>query len=341
MGRLDALRAIVAPKAVAAAAYSPRPRLASTDATYWTAYYAVRWLDLAPGEEPGGRQVGREAHYFVREHGDEAAEREARQRAERLRAEGRAPTVVFEEGNPRGHTPATPPARPRRKRTAPPSSRGRSPLSSGASVGPEHELAEHARGYDHLLEPEGDLLATAFPASIARKLARAPGGWRTLSEHELLELGLSPAERARVEAMQILTRRSFAPLPKTPVVNSAQVAAVYGQRLAGHTREVFLVVALNGRNEVLASVEVATGALHHLAITPAQVLAPVIRAGASSFIMLHNHPSGDPTPSPQDIALTKTHAAVAASVGIPLVDHVIIAGRGGGFRSLLDLGHLS
>ncbi len=215
------------------------------------------------------------------------------------------------------------------------SSRGRSPVSAG-TLGPEHELSAEARAYRDIAEPERDLLSTIFSDQVAAMLAAAPGGWRTLSEAELV--GLSEADRRAVKALQVLVQRSFPPLPRRPVTTSADLAAFYGPRLAGHTREVFIAAGLNGKSEIIASVEVAAGAPHHVSVLPRQVIAAMLRTGASAFTIIHNHPSGDPTPSSEDVALTRTIAAAGECVGLPLVDHVIVACRGRGYTSLLDLG---
>ncbi len=73
---------------------------------------------------------------------------------------------------------------------------------------------------------------------------------------------------------------------------------------------------------------------------PADVLRPMIRVGASGFILVHNHPSSDATPSDQDIELTENLVRAGAVVGIHLVDHVVIGARGGGYASVYDLGLL-
>jgi DNA repair protein RadC len=227
-----------------------------------------------------------------------------------------------------------PPAR--RERAAPPSSRGRSPLSSAGSVGPEHEIA--ARQYAQLAEPEVDLLLAVFRAPVARKLAAAPGGWRTLSDFELSALGLRPAEQAQVRAMQALVQRSFPPLPTLTVSDAAELARVYQHRLAGHTREVFIAIGLDGHNHVIANAEIATGGPHAVQMTNALILKAMVRAGAPAFIVLHNHPSGDPAPSEHDVFMTRLLAEAAGALEIHLLDHLIIAARGGGYASLRDLG---
>jgi DNA repair protein RadC len=118
------------------------------------------------------------------------------------------------------------------------------------------------------------------------------------------------------------------------------VVGVYGPRLAGLEYEVVIAIALDGQNRLLAEFEVARGGKHGAALTPADVLRPVIRAGASALLLLHNHPSGDPTPSREDCQLTRALRSAATVVGIPLLDHIIVAARYGGHVSFLQLGLL-
>jgi DNA repair protein RadC len=192
---------------------------------------------------------------------------------------------------------------------------------------------------DALTEPEGDLLRAVFRgAPCASRLARAPGGWRTLSLHELDALELSDDEREAVLALQELVRRSYPRMAWHTIVNSAAVASLYGDRLGDLMHEVMFAIALDGRNRFVAEVQVAMGGLHRLSVQPRDVIRPLLRAGATAFILVHNHPGGDPTPSEQDITMTRAMVECANAVGVPMVDHVIIGGRGGGYSSLLDLG---
>jgi DNA repair protein RadC len=190
-----------------------------------------------------------------------------------------------------------------------------------------------------LAEPEGELLHAVFHgAPFVHRLARAPGGWRTLSQHELDVLGLTLEEQEAVLALQVLTHLSYPELPRHTITDSAAVASIYGHRLGGLVHEVMLAIALDGRNHVLAEVEVAVGGAHGLTVRPRDILRSIVRTGATAFILLHNHPGGDPTPSPEDLDMTRKVVDCATAVGVPLVDHVIIGARGGGYRSLLDLG---
>jgi DNA repair protein RadC len=124
-----------------------------------------------------------------------------------------------------------------------------------------------------------------------------------------------------------------------PCQTSASVHELLRGRLAALPNEVLVVVLLNGRNQVTGMVEVARGGIHGCAVSARDVLRVVVASGASKFVLAHNHPSGDPTPSKEDIVITRAVARAAAIVGTPLVDHVIV-GSWERYSSLLDLGIL-
>jgi len=102
--------------------------------------------------------------------------------------------------------------------------------------------------------------------------------------------------------------------------------------------EVFIVVGLNSRNESIHELAVAQGSVNECRVAPATVFRPMIVESAARAVLLHNHPSGDPTPSPHDVALTRRLVSVGKMVGIPILDHIII-GRNA-YSSLRDLGLL-
>jgi DNA repair protein RadC len=91
-------------------------------------------------------------------------------------------------------------------------------------------------------------------------------------------------------------------------------------------------------NGLRAARRVAEGGLHGCAVDPRDILRAALREAASAFVLVHNHPSGDPAPSDEDISLTNMVARAGAVLGTPLVDHVIVAA--GGHASLFDLGLL-
>lgn len=188
--------------------------------------------------------------------------------------------------------------------------------------------------------PEVELLTLLVGDVVARKVCAAPGGWRTLSEAELEMLRLRPRTRGVVLALQALTQRAFVELPVGKLCDAASVAAFYGHRFGELDHEVVLAVAIDGKNRILGEFEVARGGRHGAAVTAADVLRPVIRAAGSAFIVVHNHPSGDPTPSSEDIQMTKALRNAGLVVGVPLLDHLVIGARGGGYTSLADRGVL-
>ena len=99
------------------------------------------------------------------------------------------------------------------------------------------------------------------------------------------------------------------------------------------------LLALDGRSGLRGIRCVSRGGAHGCAIHARDVLCAALRQGASGFILVHNHPSGDPQPSAADLALTRRLDGAAAVVGIPLIDHVIIAPTGA-HVSFLDEGYL-
>lgn len=188
--------------------------------------------------------------------------------------------------------------------------------------------------------PEADLLAILVGDSAARKVSAAPGGWRTLSHAELEQLRLRPRAKDAVLALQALTQRPLAELPIGKLCDAPSVAAFYAERLGGLEHEVVIAVAIDGQQRVLGEFEVARGGRHGAALTAADVFRPVIRAAGSALILVHNHPSGDPSPSSEDVHMTKAIRNAGIVVGVPLLDHIIVAARGGGYVSLCERGVL-
>ena len=121
-----------------------------------------------------------------------------------------------------------------------------------------------------------------------------------------------------------------------PVLSSWQSVLEYCQASMAHERtEAFRVLFLDSKNALIADEVQQTGTVNHAPVYPREVVKRALALSATAFIMVHNHPSGDPTPSPGDIAVTKEVAAAARSLGIVLHDHIIV-GRGthASFKSL-------
>jgi DNA repair protein RadC len=109
-------------------------------------------------------------------------------------------------------------------------------------------------------------------------------------------------------------------------------------RLAALDHEELWVLALDGRQGLRAARRVASGGIHGLHVGVRDILRVALKEAASAFVLLHNHPSGDPAPSHEDIAFTKTVVEGALVVGTPLLDHVIVARQHS--SSMLELGLL-
>ncbi len=111
-------------------------------------------------------------------------------------------------------------------------------------------------------------------------------------------------------------------------ISTPQAACRALKAAGGADRESFYVIPLDVRNRSLGIEEVAKGHLTGVEVHPREVFKGAILSNAAHVIIAHNHPSGDPSPSPQDIELTKRLAEVGKLVGIPIRDHVIVAAEG-------------
>lgn len=130
--------------------------------------------------------------------------------------------------------------------------------------------------------------------------------------------------------------------PKPAVVaHSGQLAAFLRAELGDSLVERFAVVALDSRHRPQAWGIVATGHVCGCPVSVAEILRFVLLAGCERFIVSHNHPSGDPTPSDSDVEMTRRLVDATKIVGLTLLDHVIVADGSEAFSSFVDLGLLS
>ena len=153
------------------------------------------------------------------------------------------------------------------------------------------------------------------------------------------ELGLDAASAGRLCAAFELGRRTAAELGDCRLgerMNADAVARWASPRLTGLEHEEVWVLCLDGRSCLRSVQRVGQGGVHGCALLPRDVLLPVVREAASAFVIVHNHPSGDPTPSREDQEMTRALAAAADVLSVPLLDHVVVAR--GGHRSMLELG---
>jgi DNA repair protein RadC len=138
--------------------------------------------------------------------------------------------------------------------------------------------------------------------------------------------GIGPAKLAGLRAaFELGARLVREPLRVGVKISSPeQVAAHYGPRMRSYRQEVFVVLLLDARHRVIADIEVHRGSLDQSLVHPREVFAPALRESAAAILVLHNHPSGDPTPSEQDREVTRRLVQAGEILGVRLVDHVVI-----------------
>lgn len=167
-----------------------------------------------------------------------------------------------------------------------------------------------------------------------------PQALLSASADELLALdGLGPAGVARLLACVEIGRRARdRRAADRPTISTPEdVVSLCGPDLRGLDREHFWTLALNTKNRLLRVFEVSVGSLNASIVHPRELFKNAVRASAASVIVVHNHPSGDPTPSGADIQLTHRIVKAGDVLGIEVLDHVVI-GEEGEHSSLRDLG---
>ncbi len=139
--------------------------------------------------------------------------------------------------------------------------------------------------------------------------------------------GIGAARALQVLAALELGRRVLEPVPARRLVRSAADAAAACAPMRRFDREHFRVILLNTRHEILDIVDVSVGGLASAPVHPREVFKEAIRRSAAAVILVHNHPSGHPEPSGDDVLITEQLRAAGRLVGIEVLDHLIIGER--------------
>jgi DNA repair protein RadC len=151
------------------------------------------------------------------------------------------------------------------------------------------------------------------------------------SAEELAETrGIGTAKAAQIKAVLELSRRleGDADQRPNPVLKSPEdVAAVARSQLKGKKKEHFLVLCLDTRNRLINHKLVSMGSLDTSIVHPREVFKEAVSSCAASVIFAHNHPSGDPEPSREDIELTKRLVKAGEIIGIDVLDHIIVCDK--------------
>jgi DNA repair protein RadC len=216
---------------------------------------------------------------------------------------------------------------------------------AGPAAPPRERLA--LLGPQFLSAPEllGALWGGHAPGSaveLAQSLISRHGGLAELARADTLELaaqpGLGRGRAAQLVAAFEIGRRSLAehPAGRWTIRSPRDVADRLAPQMSALEREELRVLLLNAKNGVLRQATVYVGNVSTALVRVAELYRDAVRAHAAGLIIVHNHPSGDPEPSPDDLHLTAEAIAAGRLLDIPLLDHVIVAA--GDFVSLRDRG---
>jgi len=121
------------------------------------------------------------------------------------------------------------------------------------------------------------------------------------------------------------------------ITSPRDCVAFFEKDFSFHYQECFMCLFLNTKNQVIIHKEIYRGGLHTINVHPREIFRSAIEVSAAALILIHNHPSGDPNPSAADIQTTKNLLVAADTIGIPILDHVIIGE--GEFVSLKEKGY--
>lgn len=159
--------------------------------------------------------------------------------------------------------------------------------------------------------------------------------------NELMEIdGIGEAKACSIVAALELSKRLAASKQaavRPRIRDSAQVAELLEEEMMYEKREIFMLLAFNAKLQIEFKTVISIGSLDSTPVHPREVFAPAIKRGAAAVVVAHNHPSGDPTPSANDIEVTKRLSDAAELLGIRLLDHIIIGN--GTFTSMRTEGY--
>ncbi|MCL2859937.1 MAG: DNA repair protein RadC [Oscillospiraceae bacterium] len=147
--------------------------------------------------------------------------------------------------------------------------------------------------------------------------------------------GIGKVKAIQLKALCELTKRMSAPVHNNNIIikSTIDIVNLFMEELRYEKREIVKLVALSSKNVILRIINISYGGTNLAVVEPKEVLLEAIKMQAPRIILLHNHPSGDPTPSKEDYRITERISDCAELLGIDLLDHIVIGD--GTYRSIL------
>ncbi len=176
----------------------------------------------------------------------------------------------------------------------------------------------------------GDSTSNMSAVDLARFMLNTLGSFKAMDTASVSELcqikGVGTAKASQIKAAIELGKRLFAHPEESQIafMSSEDVMRIYLPVLRNLKKEVFKCVLLDAKNKFLRDITISEGGLTGTAADPREIFGPVLKESAASVIFVHNHPSGDPTPSPQDIEVTERLVKTGDIMGIRVLDHIVI-----------------
>jgi len=157
---------------------------------------------------------------------------------------------------------------------------------------------------------------------------KGPSFINNMSLEQLRSLdGIGRVKAIQIKALMEFSKRIASPLcssDKIYIKCSVDVSRLFMEEMRYLKKEVFKAVLVNTKNQLIKQINVSMGSLDTSIVHPREVFSEAIKASASAVLFVHNHPSGDPEPSPEDIATTKRLIEAGNILGIRVLDHIII-----------------
>lgn len=203
---------------------------------------------------------------------------------------------------------------------------------------PSEQPRERLRDYGPTALSDAELVAILLRVGVpglnvvqlSQKMLIEHGGWvglQRLSFHELCQIhGMGEAKAAQVKAALEIGRRLLLAQPeqRPQITSPADVANLLMLEMSHLEQEHLKVVSLNTKNLVLRHFTVYIGSINSSAVRVGEVFKEALKQNAAAIIVAHNHPSGDPSPSPEDVAVTKEIVQAGELLGVDVLDHLVI-----------------